>query len=336
MANSNVRTPSIAVLADGVRVAGVLDVEVNSSSYLSADRYRVRVSLTASGYDVWAADQIELEVRMGLDGAWASMIVGPVDRVDVDPARGEVLVEGRDLTAGFIEARIQENFENQTASMIATTLAARRGLTPDVVPTMTLVGRDFQNDHARTTLDQHARVTTEWDLLVRLAEQESFDVWVNGRTLFFAPVSLGSLPLVLRPQDCTSMRLQRSLALSAGLSVAVKSWDCRGTQAIVQSATSSDYSGDTPNYIVVRPNMTAESAQTLAQRILSQMSQQERCIAIDMPGDLTTQPRASLSLLNTGTDFDGMYVITAVERRMSFHEGFTQTLEARIPPWTDF
>ena len=336
MGNSNVRTPSIAVFADGVAIAGVLDAEVSSSSYLSADRYRVRVSLTASGYDVWAADRIELEVRMGVDGAWASMIVGPVDRVDIDPACGEVLIEGRDLTAGFIEARIQENFENQTASMIATTLSVRRGLIPAVVPTLNLVGRDFQNDHARTTLDQHAKSTTEWDLLVRLAEQEGFDVWVEGRTLYFAPLSLDSLPLVLTPQDCITMRLQRSLTLSAGLSVAVKSWDCRGTQAIVQSAASSDYSGATPNYIVVRPNMTRESAQTLAQRILSQMSQQERCIAIDMPGDLTTQPRDSLLVSETGTDFDGIYVITTVERRMSFHEGFTQTLEARIPPWTDF
>ena len=336
MANSKARAPSVAVLAGGVPVAGVLDVEVDSSSYLSANRYRVRVSLTASRYDVWAADQIELEVRMGLDGAWASMIVGPVDRVDVDPACGEVLLEGRDLTAAFIEARIQENFENQTASMIAVTLAVRRGLIPDVVPTTTLVGRDFQNDHARTTLDQHAKATTEWDLLVRLAEQEGFDVWVNGRSLNFAPASLGSFPLVLRPQDCISMRLQRSLALSAGVSVAVKSWDCRGMQAIVQSAASSDYAGDTPNYIVVRPNMTPEAAQSLAQRILSQMSQQERCIAIDMPGDLTTKPRDSLLVAETGTDFDGTYVITAVERRMSFHEGFTQTLEARIPPWTDF
>ena len=67
------------------------------------------------------------------------------------------------------------------------------------------------------------------------------------------------------------------------------------------------------------------------------MSQQERCIAIDMPGDLTTQPRElAVRWSETGTDFDGIYVITAVERRMSFHEGFTQTLEARIPPWTDF
>ena len=336
MVNSDVRAPSLAVLADGAPVAGILDAEVTSNSYLSADRFRVRASLTASGYDVWAGDQIELEVRMGLDGAWSSMITGLVDRVDVDPARGEVVVEGRDLSAGFIEARTQENFENQTASMIATTLASRRGLAPAIVATTGLVGRDFQNDYARTTLDQHAKATTEWDLLIRLAELEGFDVWVSGRTLYFAPVNPISSPLILTPQDCISMRLQRSLPLSAGLSVAVKSWDCRGTQAIVQSASSDGSTASSPNYVVVRPNMTAAAAQALAQHILTQIAQQERCISIEMPGDLTTQPRGSLVIANTETDFDGLYAVTAVERHMSFHQGFIQTLEARIPPWTDF
>ncbi len=336
LASNDVRAPALAVFADGALVPGVLDVEVSSSSYLAADRYRLRVSLTASGYQIWSADQIELDVRMGLDGAWESMIIGPVDRVDVDAARGEVLVEGRDLTSRFIEARTQETFENQTSSMIATTLATRRGLVPNVTATSTLVGRSFQNDHARTTLDQHAKVTTEWDLLIRLAEQEGFDVWVSGQNLNFGPVDQGVPAAVVTPQDCISMRLKRSLPLSGGLSVAVKSWDCRGTQAVIQSASSRGITGGTPDYIVLKPNMTADAAQTLAQRILAQMSQQERCISIDMPGDLTTLPRGSLSVADTGTDFDGLYVITAVERRMSFHEGFTQSLEARLPPWTDF
>jgi phage protein D len=336
LANSETRVPTMAVFASGVPVAGILDVEVSSSNYLAADRYRLRASLTASGYDIWATDQIDLEIRMGLDGAWASMITGPVDRIDVDPSRGEVSVEGRDFTARFIEARIRQNFENQTSSQIALTLAARRGLVPAVVPTTALVGRDFQNDYARTTLDQHARVTTEWDLLVRLAELEGFDVWIEGQSLYFAPASQSSASLALSPRDCMSMRLQRNLPLAAGLSVAVKSWDCRGSQAIVQSAASDGAAGDAPDYVVVRPNLSADAAQSLAQRLLSQMAQQGRCITIDMPGDLTTQPRGVLSVFDTSTDFDGLYVITSVERRMSFHEGFTQTLEARIPPWTVF
>jgi len=324
------------VLAGGAPVPGILDVQIDSNSYQSANRYRVRASLTASGYDVWAGDQIQLEIRLGLDGAWSSMILGPVDRIAVDPARNEVVVDGRDLTASFIEARTQESFVNQTSSEIATTLAMRQGLVPAVTPTKNLVGRNFQNDHVRSTLDQHARSTTQWDLLVRLAELENFDVWVEGQTLNFAPLSAVSDPVLLIPSDCISMRLERSVALTAGLGVAVKSWDCRGTQSISQTATTSGYTGDAASYVVVRPNMTADAAQNLANRIVSLMAQQGRVVYIDMPGDLTTYPRGSLAIADTGTDFDGLYMITSVERSISFEHGFSQTVEARIPPWMDF
>jgi len=264
------------------------------------------------------------------------MVLGPVDRVTVDPAFNEVVVEGRDLTASLIEARTQESFENQTASEIATILALRHGLVPVITETTGLVGRNFQNDHVRTTLDQHARSTTEWDLLVRLAELEGFDVWVGGQVLYFAPLASDLEPLVLRPQDCISMRLERSVALTAGVSVSVKSWDCRGTQTISQTASTSASGDGAAGYVLVRPNMTVDAAQVLANRAVSLMAQHGRVLTIDMPGDLRTNPRGLLGIEDTGTDFDGLYLITAVERRMSFDHGFYQTVEARIPPWTTF
>jgi hypothetical protein len=82
--------------------------------------------------------------------------------------------------------------------------------------------------------------------------------------------------------------------------------------------------------------MTSDAAQGLANRIVALMAQQGRVIIIEMPGDLTTTPRDSLAIADTGTDFDGLYMITSVERRMSFEHGFSQTIEARIPPWTTF
>ncbi len=335
LASNSARTPSCAVLAGGVPVPGVIDVQISTNSYLAANRYRLRVSLSASGYALWASTPLTLEIRFGLDGAWASLMTGQVDRIVVDAACGEILVEGRDLTALLIEARTQETFENQTSSEIATTLAARHGLAPVVTPTTTLVGRNFQNDHARTTLDQHARATTEWDVLIRLAELEGFDVWVDGRTLNFSPVSQNAAPILLTPQDCSSMRLERCTALTAGVSVAVKSWDCRATRTVVQTAHSGGGSSGTAGYMVVRPNMSADAAQTLAQRLARQMAQHGRVVSIDMPGDLVTQPRGTLLIADTGTDFDGAYVITEVERQLSFRHGYQQSLEARLPPWTN-
>jgi phage protein D len=336
LGSNNVRSPALAVFVNGSLVPGILDAEIASNSYQSANRYRVRASLAATGYTIWSSDEVQIEIRLGLDGAWTSMILGPVDRISVDPALNEVMAEGRDLTASLIEARTQESFENQTSSDIATILAARHGLLPVVTPTTTFVGRNFQNDHVRSTLDQHARSTTEWDLLVRLAELEGFDVWVDGQALYFAPLAADPQPLLLTPQDCISMRLDRSTALSAGLSVSVKSWDCRGSQAISQTASTGGFADGAAGYVVVRPNMTSDAAQGLANRLVALMAQQGRVVIIEMPGDLTTAPRGTLAIADTDTDFDGVYMITSVERRMSFEHGFYQTVEARMPPWTIF
>ncbi len=332
---SDARAPQICVLVNGEVIAGVIDVEVAANNHLAADRYRVRASLTATGYATWIGDTLDVEIRAGLAGAWCSLIFGEADRLEFDVGRGEVRVEGRDLTSRFIEARTQETFENQTASDIAATLAARRGLVPAVTPTTAIVGRDYQNSTSRVTLDQHARATTEWDLLIRLAEGEGFDVWVDGQTLNFAPPDQTASTLLLTPGDCLSVRLERLMSLSGGVSVSVKSWDCRGQTGVLQTASSAS-EGEPRNYVVVRPNLSAQAAQAEAQRLLTQMCQHERGVCIEMPGDLTTQPRDILVLAGTNTDFDGIWTVTDVERRMSFGGGFVQLLEARLPAWTAF
>jgi len=336
LASSETRAPELLVLVNGAPVAGVIDAEVSSNAHLAADRYRVSAALAETGYAVWDQATLQIEVRIGLNGAWASLIVGPADRLEVDPGRGVVSVEGRDMTAAFIAARTQETFENQTSSQIATTLAGLHGLQAAVTPTTGLAGRNFQNDHARTTLDQHAGVTTEWDLLIRLAELESFDVWVCGQTLNFAPPVQAAAPLALTPGDCLDMRLERDLTLSGGVTVSVKSWDCRGQQSIVQTARSAGSGGTKLSYMMLQPNLTANAASQLAQRMVTQMAQQAQTVCVEMPGDLTTFPRGGLTLADTGTDFDGDYFITDVERRISFERGYTQTIQARLPPWTDF
>jgi phage protein D len=322
----------VAVTVNGELVGGVLEAEVSSNSHLAADRFRLRLALDATGASLWTSGDLQVGVQFGLDGAWAPMILGPVDFVEIDPISGEVAVDGRDLTALLIEARTQETFQNQTASEIATLLAARHGLTANVTETSTPVGRDFQSQYDRTTLDQHGRSTTEWDLLTRLAEQEAFDVWVSQRTLNFVPAAPGAV-VSLTLGDCTAMRLERTLSLQNNLAVVVKSWDCRGGTSISQTATLGANGGAAANYVIVRPNVAANVAQAMAQRVLGQMAQHALCIDLEMPGELSLQPRMSLAISDTETSFDGLYVISDVERRISFTHGFTQHVRARVPPW---
>jgi phage protein D len=176
------RRPALRVLANGSPLAGAIDAEVISSNYYSADRYAVSVALSADPAvgAAWfaATPDMLIEVQMGLfadpgSGGWQSLIMGAVDLATIDPINEVVRLEGRDLTALLIQARTQETFANQTASEIATTLAARHGLAARVMPTTTPVGRYYQLEHDRTTFDQFSSATTEWDLLVFLARHFS-------------------------------------------------------------------------------------------------------------------------------------------------------------------
>jgi phage protein D len=331
---SEARCPSVSVFANGTQVNGILAVDVECNAHLAANRFGLVASLDASGPALWAQPQLTLEIWLGMGGASTRILLGDVDRIEIDPIGGEVRADGRDLTARLIAARIDQAFENQTASDIAKLLAAQVGLQPAVTPTTQPVGRYYQNGHTRTALDQHAHATTAWDLLIRLAEYEGFEAWVDGDVLNFAPSSgsFGVLPVT--PGACVSMSLERSVGLSNPLEVVVKSWDSLGQQAVRQTATAGSGGVAPTRYVVVRPNMSAAAALVLARNTVNQMASHARTVRLEMPGDLTTTPRMALALSGTGTDFDATYVISAVERRLSFQHGFTQSVQARRPYWT--
>lgn len=337
MAVSSVRAPRLDVLLNGIALAGVIDAEISSIGHYAADRFRLRVALSANAASVWAQTPMAIELRVSLGSGLVSLVQGNVDRLDIDPIRHEVELEGRDLTASLIEARTQEAFVNQTSSQIATLLAGRHGLTANITPTSVPVGRYYQSEHSSITLGQFARATTEWDLLIYLAQREGFEVWVQGSTLYFNPVSIGSMiGMSVSPSDCIDLRLSRALTLARDITVVVKSWNSRQKKAFTETARHSSGSGGGQSaltYVYVMPNLTPADALARAQQILAELSQHERNVDLTMPGELTLAPRAPVTLLNTGTDFDGTYEIASVTRRLSERGGFVQTVRARTLAW---
>ena len=187
------RAPRLKVIANGQIISGAMEAEVISNNYYAADRFRTSVALGIdpwAGASFWASEpDILMDVQFSLDGgaSFVSLVQGVVDSVSIDPTLGLVRLDGRDLTSALIEARTQETFANRTSSEIASLLAQRHNLTPQVTSTTTPVGRYYQIEHDRITLNQFSRTTTEWDLLVYLARQEGFDVFVQGQTLCFQP-----------------------------------------------------------------------------------------------------------------------------------------------------
>lgn len=338
------RAPAARLLINGQTVAGVTQAEVIANNHYAADSFRVELALGADPTfttPFWAGTTgVLVDLQFSLDGAgFVSLIQGAVDSVGIDPITGTLHVQGRDLTAALIEARTQETFSNRTASEIATLLAQRHNLLPVVTPTTTPVGRYYQSEHDRITLDQFSHATTEWDLLVFLAREEGFDVFVQGTSLYFQPPTTATVsPFLLRPDMLIDLQLRRSLTLARDIEVTVKSWNSRQKNAFTQTARASGLpavggSGGLPappqRYVYVRPNLTPNQALQFAQQRLSELTLHERVIELQMPGELTLTPRAALLLTETGTDFDQAYLIDVIERELRWNDGFTQRIRAK-------
>jgi phage protein D len=351
-ATSLVRRPRLQVLANGTPVAGVRSADVSSCGYYAADRFSVSIALGAD--PIWTADywssqsEVRIEVQVGFipDGApegaanWASIITGLTDSVQIELPAQIVNLHGRDLTAALISARTQETFANQTSSEIASDLARRHNLSPQVTATSTLVGTYYELERDRITLNQFSRVTTEWDLLIYLAQRERFDVYVQGEALYFQPSPPASRApdMTLRPianadgpANIMEFRMERALALAGNVEVTVKSWNSRQQYANTHTVSSSQSvaASQIQSYIVVQPNLSPDQAVRLAQNWLEMLSQHERVITAVMPGELTLTPRSLVGVEGTNTAFDQSYLVEAIDRRIRCDRGFIQNVRAK-------
>ena len=328
------RAPRLLARVNGAVVSNAVAARVLSNNHYAADRFRLTVALGQNRAADWmSAERMDVEIGIAQDGTAAWLIEGEADQIELDAHRRLLVLSGRDLTARLIEARTQESFSNRTSSEIAGILARRRGLVPSVTPTTTPVGRYWQLQRDRITLDQFSRATTEWDLLVALASLEGFDVWVAGTTLHFHPRQAAAPATPLRPEHTTALRLDRALTLARDIEVVVKSWNARQQQAFIRRARRSGGAGgggrEPQRHVLVVPNLTPDEALKLAQRKLEDLTRHERVITADMPGTLSHSPRQRIALSGTGTDFDQDYFIDEIDRSLSPTTGFIQTLRAR-------
>ena len=321
-----VEQPQPWVTVDGVVVPGASFVEIESLAYFSADRFRVDFAIGAAGltstsyFAALQAQTIEIELALGA-GGFRSMLVGQIDNVRIDLLKNIATLRGRDLSARLIDSEISETFVNQTSSQIARTIAMRQGLLPQVTATATPVGQYYELDHARYALGVNARATTEWNLLVWLAQMEAFSLSVTGTTLNFGPPTPAP-PAFLRPADLLALTLD--VATTIPTQAVVKSWNSRNK--IVVSGTAGTASGMSTT--LVRPNLTAAQADAMASAHLSTLGQHGTILTATMPGELTLTPNAGIVLGGTNSAFDQSYTIDAVSRSIDGRAGFTQVIRA--------
>ena len=337
MQPGTVRTPGLGMLLNGQTLPGVISAEVQSNNHYQADTWKAELALNVpggQGIAQWDCDALVgqlFTVRMGLDSDIRAMIVGEADQVDVEPIQGTVSLSGRDLTARLIEAKTQTDYLNQTASEVATALANEHGLTPVVTTTTTPISRFYSGNHDQVSHHEHSKSGTEWDLLTRLAGFEGYDVWVSGTELHFAPaIDISTADLwAMNPQLAISMKLGRSLTHAKGVVVQVKVHNSSlGRDFTKTSGGGSGKSSKTQPFVFLRPNLTEDQAQKLADSLQTEISKHERTVRFEVPGELDMTARDAVSLTGVG-QWSQSYYVSSVSRKISMGAGFTQSVVAK-------
>lgn len=342
--------PRAQVLDSGTVLPGLIGASVTTNSYYHAGSFALLFAASAQAGMWWDREPPwVLDTQLSTDGAsFTTMITGEVDEIEYDPAAGTVHMTGRDFIAAMIESKTQETFQNQTSSQIVQTIAARHGLTADVTATTTLAGTFYQQDHTRLSQGSFTRVRTEWDILVYLAQQEGFDLWVQGRTIYFQPQRTQTSPdftVAFVGTDLVAANVERATfsrayTLAKDIEVEVISWNSRTARQIKRTAraikakvaavqpASNQVGVQTQRYVFRRPNLTGDQAQQYAQTMLEQISRHERNASFEMVGELTLTPRSQIAVTGTGTTFDQTYWVDSIERRIDMG-GFRQSLHLK-------
>lgn len=321
-------------------------LSVTNNTFYSPDKFEVTVPASSLPTGLQRADlsniaSLQVEIRISLDGSsGTSMIIGVVDEITDNFFDGLISLTGRDRTADFIDNKTTEKFQNQTSSQIVTTLAGRHGLSADVTATTTKAGKYYEIDHDKLTDE-----STEWDLITYLGQKEGFSAWVTGTTVHFHPVGqtvgdpvvvtyIAATPSNIASGAFTKLEAKRALTLASDVLVNVYSWNHKQKNAFKVTAKATKTkgvksSGKPQVYTFRVPGLTKDQAIQYAQNKAEEISRHERVIDIGLPGDVTTTARNQIKLQGTQTDYDQLYWISEIGRRLSMSEGFDMTISAK-------
>ncbi len=355
MSGSVVRRPRVRLIINGTPVNGCRSAEIVSRRGSQAAGFHVLASFNeiarTIGPDWIDQNSLNVEIDFGFlppgvpEGSlgWTRMITGAVDRAGLDQVSGLVSIEGRDNAARLIDMPLQDAYLNHTSSDLATKMAQDCGLSADVDPTNGLVGQYYQIQHTKAAFGAFSRHANGWDLLAELASLEGYDLWVDGTTLHFrqatgqgsdifditylAPEAGSASPTL----SISDLSMERVVGLSGPVQVTVASWNSRQRRQ-VNSVFPAAADAAAKQFLVLKPNLLADQADTLARTTYSQLRAHQRVIRGVMAGEVELTTRNRVRLAGTGTGWDGLYTLDQIERQMSLQKGFIQHITARNDP----
>jgi hypothetical protein len=344
---TSVNTPRIWAQINGAPVNSIMHADMTNAGSCKSSRFELTISTLGdfSG-NQWldlltGKVTVEILMRSQPDGSDVSMFEGLADSIALDPINGVARVQGRDFSSILINSTYQDSFCNQTASEIANHIAGRHGFTPNITATSAMVGSYQGDDYNSVLLNAHSRITSEWDLLMHLAKTAGFELFIDGTSLVFGPLSSLRQNYATIDTSCVnSLKFHQMCPLTDQTNLTVKSWnswlsqvslytDGQSTDQAICDVTSLSNAPGT-EIAIIKPNLTPRGAQQLAQQHLLALNEQQQKVEIVMPGEFSLKPFDVLSVSGGGSNFDADYIVRSVRRNFSATAGFVQYIQGFV------
>jgi hypothetical protein len=273
-----------------------------------------------------------------------------IDELKFDPAASVFTLSGRDLTALFIDTKSDAKYPNMTSSAIVAALAAKFPvLTTNITPTSLVVGNYYDVDHVQMQCQD-----SMWTLLTYLAQQEGFQCFVLGRTLYFGKFGsfISDAPYAIVVQAPTpespypkanveKLSFSHDMTIAGDVSVRVRSHhgainasysatatSTKKAKAVEQSAKLTQ---DIKNFDFTFPGLTQAGCQDRAVKLMTDLGKHEMKMEVTVPGDVQVYPWTPVSVEGTGTSFDTTYQISTISRSFDAR-GFLMNISCRTTP----
>lgn len=328
---TGIRSPLLSIAVDGSQTNGLLDARIVSTNYYSCDWFEVSFSLDlpqSPSIDFWMTVSnplIEITAASRQSQPSTSLILGHADSIAIDVRRRVVSVVGRDLSALMVDTSISRGFPNHSAGEIATFIAAFHGLNPHVVPTADILGRSYGGIHTISVDPYYSRSVTDWDLIVRMAVQHGYDAYVEGRDFFFRPSREHTNgTLLVRPGDCSQIRVTRNVGLERRRPSQLSSWNQQLQQELTDATVAGTTAISNQSAEYFEPNISANQLTSIISRVSRMGVAQGLRIQLTMPGDTRVSARSRLLLQGVAGRVDGEYDVECIERTFNINSGFTQ------------
>ncbi|HBK05776.1 MAG TPA: hypothetical protein DDZ81_07900 [Acetobacteraceae bacterium] len=326
-----VPAPVIEVTIDGTPISGLLWAYIVTTNSFSADTYALTFAIGVQPQEdigFWSSLTAGT-VEVGAD--YNSLITGIIDTIRIDPIRGVATIEGRDLSGRLVDCYRQQDFVNQTASEVVSTIARYHGLPPVVTTTEGNIGRYYADGYTKLSLGQFSRSQSDWDLIVQLAREAAFDVFVQGTSLYFQPpTSATTVPIALSLRDVQALYVDRNINMANNSSAQVQSWNSRDmvSYSSLQAQQSGASGSPSLPFLFSGSNYTAQQVTDTMSQYTAELGRLTTTLRIEMPWNAALTPRTIIMLSGTGSALDTTYRVDTVERRFSASSGSEQTIYA--------